>query len=99
MDSGATGHVMREGMFARVMLERETSPERFVAASGEQIRDLVEKTVHSIQDKRGELKMHNIQKRECCQTFHFNAEKLSEPEALWGWMKRVRTCEIFEMER
>ena len=47
MDSGATGHVMREGMFARVMLERKTSPKRFVAANGEQIRDLGEKTVHS----------------------------------------------------
>ena len=29
---------------------------------------------HSIQDTRGNSKMHNTQKCECCQNFHFNAE-------------------------
>ena len=68
------GHVMLEGTFPRVELEQKTSPQRFVAANGEQIRDLGERTNYSIQDKRGNSKMHNIQKCECCQTFHFNAE-------------------------
>ena len=45
MDSGAAGHVMLEGMFPRVKLERKTSPKRFVAANGEQIRDLGGKTI------------------------------------------------------
>ena len=40
MDSGAAGHVMPEGMFPRVKLERKTSLKRFVTANGEQIRDL-----------------------------------------------------------
>ena len=44
MDSGAAGHAALEGMFPRVKLERKTSPKRFVAATGEQIRDWDEKT-------------------------------------------------------
>ena len=45
MGSGAAGHVMPEAMFPRVQLERKTSPKRFVAADGEQTRDLGEKTI------------------------------------------------------
>ena len=66
MDAGAAGHVMLETMFQRVTLERRTSPKKFVAANGEQIKDLGEKK-HSIQDKRGNSEVHNIQKCECCQ--------------------------------
>ena len=36
---------MPEGMFPRVKLERNISPKIFVAANGEQIRDLGEKTI------------------------------------------------------
>ena len=52
MDSGTAGHVMLEPMFPRVKLERKTSQNNFVAANGEQIKDLGAKR-HSIQDKRG----------------------------------------------
>ena len=45
MDSGAAGHVMPETMFPRVKLERRTSPKKFVAANGEQIKDLGEKNI------------------------------------------------------
>ena len=45
VDSGPAGHVMREGMFPRVKLERKTSPKRSAAANAEQIRDLGEQTV------------------------------------------------------
>ena len=45
MDCGAAGHVMPEAMFPRVKLERKISPKRFVAANGEQIRDVGEKTI------------------------------------------------------
>ena len=45
MDTGAAGHVMIEGMFSRVKLERKASPKRLVAANGEQNRDLGEKTI------------------------------------------------------
>ena len=40
MDSVAAGHVMLEAMFPHVKLERKMSPKRFVAANGEQIKDL-----------------------------------------------------------
>ena len=43
MDSGAAGHVMLGTMFPRNMLERRTSLKKFVAANGEQIRNLGEK--------------------------------------------------------
>ena len=46
MDSGAAGHVMLEGMFPRVKIERKTEPNEFVAANGERIRDLGKTTVH-----------------------------------------------------
>ena len=39
MDSGTAGHVMH------VKLERKTSPKKFVAANGEQIKDLGEKSI------------------------------------------------------
>ena len=45
MDSGAAGHVMPETMFPHVKLERKTSPKKFVAANGEQIKDLGEKNI------------------------------------------------------
>ena len=51
MDTGAAGHVMPEAMFPNVKLERKTQPKKFVAANGDQIRDLGEKTFHSGQMK------------------------------------------------
>ena len=45
MDSGAAGHVMPETMFPHVKLERKTSPKKFVAANGERIKDLGEKSI------------------------------------------------------
>ena len=68
MDSGAAGHVMPEGMFPRLRLERKTAPKNLVAANGEHIRDLGEQTIPV------RTKMHNIQKCERCQAYHFNAE-------------------------
>ena len=45
MGSGAAGHVMPGTMFPHVKLERKTSPKKFVAANGEQIKDLREKNI------------------------------------------------------
>ena len=45
MDSGAAGHVMHQGMFPCVKLERKTATKRFGAANGEQIRDVRETTI------------------------------------------------------
>ena len=45
MDCGGAGHVMTEGMLPCVKLERKTSPQSFMAAFGEQLRDLGEKTL------------------------------------------------------
>ena len=51
MDTGAAGHVMPEAMFPNVKLERKTQPKKFVAANGDQIRDLGEKNIPSGQMK------------------------------------------------
>ena len=72
-DSGAAGHVMPETMFPRVKLERRTSPKKFVAANGEQIKDLGEKNI-PFKTNEGNSEVYNIQKCECCQTSHFNAK-------------------------
>ena len=45
MDSGAAGHVMPETMFPHVKLERKTPSKKFVAANGEQIKNLGEKSI------------------------------------------------------
>ena len=45
MDSGAAGHVMPETMFPHVKLELKTSLKKFVAAIGEQIKDLGQKSI------------------------------------------------------
>ena len=45
MDSGAAGHVMPGTIFPRVKLERKTTPKKFVAANGEQIKDLGERYI------------------------------------------------------
>ena len=49
MDSRTARHVMLETMFPRVKLERKTTPKKFVAANGEQIKDLGVEKSHSIQ--------------------------------------------------
>ena len=73
MDTGAAGHVMPEVMFPKVKLERKTQPKKFVAANGEQIKDLGEKNI-PFRTNEGVQEVHNIQERECSQTSHFNAE-------------------------
>ena len=47
--SGDAGHVMPEVMLPRVKLEGTTSLKRFVAANGEQIKDLAKRLVFSRQ--------------------------------------------------
>ena len=45
MDTGAAGHVMPAEMFPGVKLDRTTTTKKLVAANGEKIEDLVEKTI------------------------------------------------------
>ena len=45
MDTGAAGHVMLAEMFPRVKLDRTSTTKKFVAASGEQIKDSGGKTI------------------------------------------------------
>ena len=47
MDSGAAGHVMIEGMFPRVKLERKIAPNKFVAVIGEQSETCARRPSHS----------------------------------------------------
>ena len=84
MDSGAAGHVMPETMFPCVKLERKKSPKKFVAANGEQIKDLGEKNIpfktnEGIQRcitfrSANVVKPLISMKCEWCQTSHFNAK-------------------------
>ena len=84
---------MPEGMFPRLRLERKTAPKNLVAANGEHIRDLGEQTIPV------RTKMHNIQKCERCQAYHF-CRMLSDRETLWCWIKkRFHTFATLKMER
>ena len=94
--SGAAGHVMPQTTFPHIKLERKTSPKKFVAANGEQIKDLGEE--HSIQDKWSS-EVHDTRDRECCQPPHFNAVRSPEPETLLYMTKRIRTFGTLETEQ
>ena len=74
-DSGAAGHVMPETMFPHVKLERKTSPKKFVAENGEQIKDLGEKNI-PFKTNEGIQRCITFRSAECCQTSHFNAKKV-----------------------
>ena len=97
MDSGAAGHVMPETMFPHVKLERKTSPKKFVAAYGEQIKHLGEKSI-PFKTNQG------VQR---CITFRsanvvkpsFQCKRSSGLESLWCWTKRSRTFETLETEQ
>ena len=87
-DFAAAVHVMPGAMFPRVKLERKTSPKKFVAANGEQIRDLGEKNIP--------FKKNEEMQRCMLSNLSFKCKKWSEPETLLCWMKRLRTFETFE---
>ena len=94
---GAAGHVMPETMFPHVKLERKTPLKKFVAANGEQIKDLGAKRIPFKTNK-------GIQR---CITFgsanvvkpSFQRQRSSWRETLLCWMKRIRTSETFGMEQ
>ena len=98
MDSGAAGHAMPETMFPHVKLERRTWPKKFVAANGDQIKDLGEKSI-PLQDEGRNSEVYNVQKRECCEASHHNAKRSSELDMSWCWMKGIRTFETLVTER
>ena len=97
MDSGAAGHVIPKTMFPRVKLERKTSQTR-VAANGEQVSDLGEKTI-PFKTIEGVRRCITFIQCECLSNLSFQYRKLSDPETLWCWMKKIRTLEILETER
>ena len=45
MDTGAAGHVMPAEMFPRVKLDRTSTTKKFVAANGDRINTMGEKTI------------------------------------------------------
>ena len=98
MDSGAADHVMPETMFPRDKLERNTTPKKFVAANGEQIKDLSEKAIPFKTNTR-ESRGAKHSEVPMLSNLSFQCKRASEPETLWCWMKRMRTSEIFEMEQ
>ena len=73
MDSGAAGHVMPETMFPRVKLERKASPKKFVAANGEQIRDLGEKRV-PFKTREGTQRSITFRSANVVELSHLNAK-------------------------
>ena len=67
MDSGAAGQVMLEAMLPHVKLERKTSPKKSVAANGDQIKDLGEKSI-PFKTNEGIQRCITFRECECCQT-------------------------------
>ena len=97
MDSGAAGHVTPETMFPRVKVERKTTPKKFVAANGEQIKDLGEKTIPFKTNEEFQRFKHS--EVQMLSNPSFQCKRFSELETLLFWMKRIRTSETFGMEQ
>ena len=62
MDTGVAVHVTSAEMFPRVKLDRTNTTEKFVAADGEGIKDLGEKTIP----------FKSLKERKCCEAFDLN---------------------------
>ena len=67
MDTGAAGHVMPAEVFPRVKLDRTSATKKFVAANGERIKDLGEKTIPFIQVRLRSAQVHKIQECKRCE--------------------------------
>ena len=98
MDTGAAGHVMPEAMFPNVKLERKTQPKKFVAANGDQIRDLCEKNI-PFRTNEGVQRCITFRSANVVKPLISMQKKSSEPGTSSCWMKRIRTFETFETER
>ena len=98
MDSGAARHGMPETMFPRVKLERKTSPNKFVAATGEQIRDMGEKKI-PLKTNQGNQMCMMFRSASVVKPLTTMQKKWSELEKLSCWMNRIRIFETFETER
>ena len=98
MHSGAASHVMPETMFPHVKLERKISPKKFVAASGEQIKDLGEKSI-PFKTNEGVQRCITFRSANVVNSPHLQCKRSSELETLLCWMKRIRTSETFETEQ
>ena len=86
MDSGAAGHVMPEVMFPHVKIERKTSPKKFVAANGKQIKDLAAKRILF---KTNEDIQRRITFRSAMSSnSSFQCKRSSKLGTLLCWMKR-----------
>ena len=94
MDSGAAGHVMPETMFPRVKLERKTSPRKFVAVNGEQIKDLGEKNI-PFKTNEGIQRCISFRSANVVKP-SFQCNRSSEQETL---LKRIRTSEALGTEQ
>ena len=86
MDTGAAGHVMPAEMFSRVKLDRTSATKKCVAANGESIKHLGEKTIpfKSVEGVHRSIKFRSASIVKC---------KLAMS---WCWMKRTRTFETIE---
>ena len=96
VDTGSAGHVMPAEMFPRVKLDRTSTTKRFVAANGERIKDLGEKTI-PFKFVEG---VHRCIKFRCANVVKSLISMREVVQAVaksWCWMKRIRTFETIEM--
>ena len=73
MESGAAGHVLPETIFSHVKIERKTPPKKFVAANGEQIKDLGAKRI-PFKINEGVQRCITFRSANVVKLSHFNAK-------------------------
>ena len=82
METGAAGCVMPAEMFPRVKLDRTSTAKKFVAANGERVKDLGEKTIpfKSVQG----VQVHKIQECESGEALDLNGKGRASWRCLGG---------------
>ena len=95
MDSGVAGHVMLDGLFPRVKFERKTSPNIFVAANGEQIS---EKTI-PIKTNEGIQRCVTFSSASVVKILSSIQKVFRAGNIVVLEEKKIRTFELFQMER
>ena len=73
MDTGAAGHVMPSEMFPRLKMDCTSARKKFVAANGDRIEDMGEKTI-PFKAAEGVHRVHKIQECKRRETLDLNEE-------------------------
>ena len=96
VDTGDAGHVMPAEMFPRVNLDRTSATKKFVAANGERIKYMGEKTI-PFKSVEGVHRCIKFRSANVVKPLTSMRKVVQSWQCRGAWMKTIRTCETIEM--